>query len=751
MKSTTKSSKIVTFYSYKGGVGRTMSLANVAFLAAVNKQRVLVMDWDMEAPGLVYYFRGLQTAAEAKKLKDSKGILDIFWDWCNSLKNIQKEEEVEDLFGALDSGSLFADCVMPLMSTDLIDGVTKLDYIGAGGQFVGVLDKVPYEEALARFSWAEFFETYGGGAVLESLKVWAKKNYDLILIDSRTGFADVAGICTMQMPDEVALCFVLNRQNIDGIARVSAAIREQREDKVRLRAVPMRVARGESAEGSDAKARAITELTKIGGFSTLAVQEDIKNLGILSSDDLPSYETLAPFASIDPGFDPLTWNYAKLASEILGFDLQVPTFNSDMLSLVKMRLQPRHATVEFLEGLTNGEPERAFAELQLLVESAYEAIAAGEELDSDYAKALIDVSSAVAEMADDLIEAMAIRGRALDLLRSLALVDSDSWKLMLISKLGESLEYSFGMDSEDMLAILEELDVLLSEYASLAHRLKRIDYRRRTIWIYLSTKQIESAGQVMAELVGLLRPLREATFAPDQRLELVGVEVDLLRMQAEVATFNGDLESAMEHLKAGLIILDEHPVTEELLRHKFDMHLALVEMPPLIVSGEEAATHAMAAAASGVASHRVIYKFTQLADALMRGDRNVDRVLDFCDVVIKRDESRTAMYVSNFYGRYPALAVTFFKSVRNLLGAVISAQDFNRAQEIAQKFSDICSMIMKSLIRRRQALNEKHKEQIEYELDMLKPQFERLGVYLEPFGSAVESKLSRHFLGGENN
>lgn len=751
MKNSIKSSKIFTFYSYKGGVGRTMSLANVAFLAAMNKQRVLVMDWDMEAPGLVYYFRGLQTAAEAKKLKDAKGVLDIFWDWCGSLKSAQSESEAEALFEGLEAGTPFSDCVMPLMSGDLFSQDIKLDYIGAGGRFVGEVDRVPYEEALARFSWSEFFEIYGGGVVLESLKRWAKDNYDLILIDSRTGFADVAGICTMQMPDEVALCFVLNRQNIDGIARVSGAIREQREDKVRLRAVPMRVARGESTEASDAKARVIAELTKVGGFSALAVQEDIKNLSINTADDLPSYETLAPFAAVDPGFDPLTWNYAKLASEIIGFDLQVPSFEPEMLSLVKMRLQPRHATVEFLEGLTKGEPERAFTEVQLLVENAYETLNAGEELDSDYAKALINVSGAVADMADDYMEGMSIRGRALDLLRALALDDPDKWKLTLISKLGESLDLSFGMDSEDILSVLEELDVLLSDYASLAHKLKRIDYRRRAVWIYLGAKEMESAAQVMDEISALLEGMNEASLAPDQRLELLGVEVDLHRMSAELSNYKQEPEAAIVYLKGGLKLLENAPPIEELQRLKLDIHMTMVEMPTIVINGEEAAFHALAAASIGLSSHKVIYKFNQLAEALLRGGNNDSRVMDFCEMVIKREDSRGMMYVSNFYGRYPTLAISFFRSIRNLLGVIIVSPDIERARSVAQNFSDVCSMIVKSLTRRRQALGEKNKELIEYELNMLKPQFERVGVYLEPFGGAVETKLSRHFSSDESN
>lgn len=50
-------SRIVTFYSYKGGVGRTFALANVAVLLAKRGKRVLLMDWDLEAPGLHRYFK----------------------------------------------------------------------------------------------------------------------------------------------------------------------------------------------------------------------------------------------------------------------------------------------------------------------------------------------------------------------------------------------------------------------------------------------------------------------------------------------------------------------------------------------------------------------------------------------------------------------------------------------------------------------------------------------------------------------
>ena len=41
---------ICTFYSFKGGVGRSMALANAAHVLREAGLRVLVVDWDLEAP-----------------------------------------------------------------------------------------------------------------------------------------------------------------------------------------------------------------------------------------------------------------------------------------------------------------------------------------------------------------------------------------------------------------------------------------------------------------------------------------------------------------------------------------------------------------------------------------------------------------------------------------------------------------------------------------------------------------------------
>src|SRR5580698_2026224 len=66
---------VYTFYSYKGGVGRSMALPNVAALLAKWGHSVLVVDWDLEAPGLERFFGPLSVEVAVGASKP--GIVDL--------------------------------------------------------------------------------------------------------------------------------------------------------------------------------------------------------------------------------------------------------------------------------------------------------------------------------------------------------------------------------------------------------------------------------------------------------------------------------------------------------------------------------------------------------------------------------------------------------------------------------------------------------------------------------------------------
>src|SRR5439155_26319544 len=44
--------RVITFYSYKGGVGRTLACANFGIYLAKTGQKVVLADMDFESPGL---------------------------------------------------------------------------------------------------------------------------------------------------------------------------------------------------------------------------------------------------------------------------------------------------------------------------------------------------------------------------------------------------------------------------------------------------------------------------------------------------------------------------------------------------------------------------------------------------------------------------------------------------------------------------------------------------------------------------
>ena len=90
MTGSSKSGTLITFYSYKGGTGRSMALANVACLiakkGAETSQRVLVVDWDLEAPGLHKFFEMQPKNPENEK---RPGIINYF----SKLRDLLKEKK----------------------------------------------------------------------------------------------------------------------------------------------------------------------------------------------------------------------------------------------------------------------------------------------------------------------------------------------------------------------------------------------------------------------------------------------------------------------------------------------------------------------------------------------------------------------------------------------------------------------------------------------------------------------------------
>ena len=190
---------IVTFYSYKGGTGRTMAMVNVAIELIAQGSSVLMVDFDLEAPGLDTFCKGQSS-------NQSRGVVDFIHSYLATGEVPDVREYVYEDLSPLDApGKLL---IMPA-------GAQDHDY---DARFRGI-------------DWDYLYRHQDGFLLFEDLKAQWKKvlNVDYVLVDSRTGHTDVGGICTRQLPDAVVFFFFPNEQNRRGLATIVDLVRSEKD------------------------------------------------------------------------------------------------------------------------------------------------------------------------------------------------------------------------------------------------------------------------------------------------------------------------------------------------------------------------------------------------------------------------------------------------------------------------------------------------------------------------------------------
>src|ERR1019366_6616716 len=73
----------ITFYSYKGGVGRSLAVANVAKYLQRFGQKVFAIDFDLEAPGLHYKFN---LGIDGEESHIDQGVVDFIYNFSTTGK-----------------------------------------------------------------------------------------------------------------------------------------------------------------------------------------------------------------------------------------------------------------------------------------------------------------------------------------------------------------------------------------------------------------------------------------------------------------------------------------------------------------------------------------------------------------------------------------------------------------------------------------------------------------------------------------
>jgi len=198
--------KTIIFYSYKGGVGRTLAVVNIANRLTEFGKKVCVMDFDLEAPGLIHKYK--HNIGEVKQ-----GLVDYIYDFAveaNLPKYISEYAKEITKYKYSDE-------------KDLKKRENNIVFIPAGNS-----DSSEYWKKLSLLSWWELFYKKGSEGIpfFLDLKEKIKKEFkpDYLLIDTRTGITEISALTMTLFADSIVLLAIDNEENICGTQRIIKAI-----------------------------------------------------------------------------------------------------------------------------------------------------------------------------------------------------------------------------------------------------------------------------------------------------------------------------------------------------------------------------------------------------------------------------------------------------------------------------------------------------------------------------------------------
>jgi tetratricopeptide (TPR) repeat protein len=219
---------ICTFYSFKGGVGRSMAALNVAYALVARGHRVLLVDFDLEAPGLSYFLQRQGEIGDRTSYSDAVDLLA----WARQVA-VQNPDGAQDPDWVEKNGpSLFRfvsvlpqDKLQPLLrplgtlgSLHVLPADTERDYVSRLADLrlaeltrdqlfaMSAALRGQFQRHRLPIDVPTYYGTHGELMV----------PYDFVLLDSRTGFNELGGLCVGPVADRLIVLTGLNDQNLAG-------------------------------------------------------------------------------------------------------------------------------------------------------------------------------------------------------------------------------------------------------------------------------------------------------------------------------------------------------------------------------------------------------------------------------------------------------------------------------------------------------------------------------------------------------
>ena len=217
--------RVFTFYSYKGGVGRSMALLNLAYFLHSRGRHVLMVDLDLEAPGVSGFLeRNQELLPAGPNSKDAVDLLSIVIKAVREcptppdVPNVRLEDYLRNV-----SPKKYAAPAHPRAAR------TRFDVLAADDG-----ETRDYPARLAGLDLASLSANQIATAsdVLRAVlrqyrfpfqQPWQPEDeapestaYDYILVDSRTGLTEIGGLCVGPLADRLVVLCGLNDQNVFG-------------------------------------------------------------------------------------------------------------------------------------------------------------------------------------------------------------------------------------------------------------------------------------------------------------------------------------------------------------------------------------------------------------------------------------------------------------------------------------------------------------------------------------------------------
>lgn len=204
--------KVINFYSFKGGVGRTITLIKVSERLKACGFSVAVVDMDLECPGysIIESLRNMDKRAGSREKRPTISLLEIAKQYLKILIDDNKSLDKKQLNFSNAKEYIF-EKITPYLKTNFL----IIPAYSRGLQQFSEQDFEDYVEHLKYLEFNEFSKI--AGSFLEALITPLKNKFDYVLIDNRTGLSETSIWNLRKFSDLTVWVFTLSLQNIEGI------------------------------------------------------------------------------------------------------------------------------------------------------------------------------------------------------------------------------------------------------------------------------------------------------------------------------------------------------------------------------------------------------------------------------------------------------------------------------------------------------------------------------------------------------